>query len=53
MLLHRDEKTELGKLSYEFMGPYDIIGITPEGPYQLKRVRKILVNKAAKEQLRK
>jgi reverse transcriptase-like protein/integrase-like protein/aspartyl protease len=52
VLMHRDEKMHQGKLKYEFQGPYEIVGITPEGRYELRRVGKTLVTKAAKEQLR-
>ncbi|CAH2008626.1 unnamed protein product [Acanthoscelides obtectus] len=50
--MHRDDKMHQGKLKYEFQGPFEIVGITPKGRYEMKRVGKSLVTKAAKEQLR-
>ena len=41
-----------GKLKYEFQGPYEIMAVTPQGQYEIRRVGKSLVTKAAKEQLR-
>lgn len=53
VLMHRDEQMHKSKLKYEFQGPYEVVGITPEGRYELRRVGKQLITKAAKEQLRK
>nr|CAI5842827.1 unnamed protein product [Callosobruchus analis] len=50
--MHRDDRLHQGKLKYEFQGPYEIMGITPEGRFETRRVGKSLVTKAAKEQLR-
>lgn len=54
VLLHRASKLHASKTDFEFMGPYEVISITNEGRYELKRVgvtrHKII--KAAKEQLR-
>ena len=41
-----------GKLKYEFQGPYEIMAVTPQGQYEIRRVGKYYVTKAAKEQLR-
>nr|CAH7758035.1 unnamed protein product [Callosobruchus chinensis] len=53
VLMHRDDKMHQGKLKYEFQGPFEVLGTTPEGRYELKRVGKNTITKAAKEQLRK
>ncbi|CAH1122287.1 unnamed protein product [Ceutorhynchus assimilis] len=50
--MHRDDRMHQGKLKYEFQGPFEIMNITPEGRYEIKRVGKSLITKAAKEQLR-
>ncbi|CAG9762608.1 unnamed protein product [Ceutorhynchus assimilis] len=52
VLMHRDEKMHQGKLSYEFDGPFEVVGITPQQRYELRRVGKSTITKAAKEQLR-
>lgn len=53
VLMHRDEKMHQKKLKYEFQKPFEVMGTTPEGRYELKRVEKATVTKAAKEQLRR
>ncbi|CAG9772367.1 unnamed protein product [Ceutorhynchus assimilis] len=50
--MHRDETMHKGKLNYEFQGPFEVMGITSEGRYELRRVGKTTITKAAKEQLR-
>lgn len=50
--MHRGDKMNQGKLTYKFQGPFEIMGITPEGRYELKRVGNSTITKAAKEQLR-
>lgn len=52
VLMHRDDCMHQGKLKYEFQGPYEIISVTPEGRFEIRRVGKSLITKAAKEQLR-
>lgn len=52
VLMHRDDKMHQGKLSYEFDGPFEVVGITPQQRYELRRVGKSTITKAAKEQLR-
>lgn len=52
VLMHRDDKMHQGKLKYEFQGPFEVMGTTQEGRYELKRVGKSTITKAAKEQLR-
>lgn len=52
VLMHRDDRMHQGKLKYEFQGPFEIISITSEGRYEIRRVGKSLLTKAAKEQLR-
>lgn len=52
VLMHRDDQMHQSKLKYEFQGPYEIVAITPEGRYEIRRVGKSLITKAAKEQLR-
>lgn len=54
VLLHRASKLHASKTNFEFLGPYEIIKITKEGRYELKRVGKgkNQIIKAAKEQLR-
>lgn len=54
VLLHRASRLHVSKTNFEFLGPYEIRGITKEGRYELKRVgaRKHKIIKAAKEQLR-
>ncbi len=54
VLLHRSSKMHASKTDFEYMGPYEIVHITNEGRYELKRVgaRKHKIVKAAKEQLR-
>ncbi|XP_046389227.1 uncharacterized protein LOC124171555 [Ischnura elegans] len=54
VLLHRASKLHASKADFEFLGPYEVREVTPEGRYELKRVgatRQRIV-KAAKEQLR-
>lgn len=53
VLMHRDDRMHQGKLKYEFQGPFEIVNITSEGRYEIKRVGKSHVTKAAKEQLRR
>lgn len=52
VLMHRDEKMHKGKLDYEFQGPFEVMGVTSEGRYELRRVGKTTITKAATEQLR-
>jgi hypothetical protein len=54
VLLHRQRKLHASKSNLEFLGPYEVVAITDEGRYELKRVgvRKHKIVKAAKEQLR-
>nr|CAH7726564.1 unnamed protein product [Callosobruchus chinensis] len=51
--MHGDDKMLQEKLKYEFQGPFEVMGTTPEGHNDLKRVGKNTITKAAKEQLRK
>jgi hypothetical protein len=54
VLLHRASKLHASKSDFEYMGPYEIVNITEEGRYDLRKLgpgRKTIV-KAAKEQLR-
>lgn len=53
VLMHRDDKMHQGKLKYEFQGPFEVMDITEQGRYELKRVGKSTITKASKEQLRK
>nr|CAH7764899.1 unnamed protein product [Callosobruchus chinensis] len=41
-----------GRVDYGRFRPFEIVGLTPEGRYEIRRVGKSLVTKAAKEQLR-
>ena len=50
--MHRVDGMHQGKLKYDFQGPYEIMSGTPHGWYEIRRVGKSLVTKAAKEQLR-
>lgn len=52
VLLYRASKMHASKTKFEYMGPYEVLGITAEGRYELKRVGKNKIVKAAKEQLR-
>ncbi|CAG9761291.1 unnamed protein product [Ceutorhynchus assimilis] len=52
VLMHRDEKMHQGKLSYEFDGPFEVVGITPQQRYEIRIVGKSTITKAVKEQLR-
>lgn len=52
VLMHRDSTMHKSKFNYEFMGPYEIVGITQEGRYEIRRQENNLIIKAAKEQLR-
>jgi len=54
VLLHRDSRLHASKINFEFIGPYEIMNITDEGRYELKRlgVGQHKIVKAAKEQLR-
>ena len=52
VLMHRDDCMHPGKSKYEFQGPYEIMAVTPQGQYEIRRVGKYYVTKAAKEQLR-
>lgn len=52
VLMHRDSTMHKSKLLYEFMGPYEIISVTTEGRYEIRRLGKNAITKAAKEQLR-
>ena len=53
VLVHRSSKMHANKTDFEYMGPYEMLHITNEGRYELKRVeaRKHKIVKAAKEQL--
>lgn len=53
VLMHRDDKMHQSKMNYEFLGPYEVVSITKEGRYELRRIGKSLITKASKEQLRK
>lgn len=52
VLMHRDSTMHKSKLNYEMLGPYEIVSITKHGRYEIKRLGKNLITKAAKEQLR-
>ena len=48
VLMHWDSTMHKSKANYEFMGPYEIVGLTSKG----RRLGKNLIAKAVKEQLR-
>lgn len=52
VLMHRDSTMHKSKMNYEFMGPYEIVGITEGGRFKIRHLGENLVTKAAKEQLR-
>jgi hypothetical protein len=52
VLMHRDSTMHKSKQEYEFMGPYEIISVTPEGRFEIRRLGRNAITKAAKEQLR-
>ncbi|KAL1510087.1 hypothetical protein ABEB36_004742 [Hypothenemus hampei] len=53
VLMHRSDKMHKSKLHYEFQGLFEIVGITPDHRYELRRVGKTVITKAVKEQLRR
>jgi hypothetical protein len=52
VLMHRDSTMHKSKQEYKFMGPYEIISVTPEGRFEIRRLGRNAITKAAKEQLR-
>jgi hypothetical protein len=52
VLMHRDSTMYKSKQEYEFMGPYEIVSVTPEGRFEIRRLGRNAITKAAKEQLR-
>jgi hypothetical protein len=53
VLMHRDSTMHKSKQEYQFLRPYEIISVTPEGRFDIRRFgRNAIITKAAKEQLR-
>lgn len=37
--MHRDDRMHLGKLKYQYQGPYEVLNITSEGRYEIKTLK--------------
>lgn len=45
--MHRDDQIHQNKLKYEFQEPLEIVFNTPKGSYEIRKVGKSLITKAA------